>query len=99
TGQLLVPDKAGASETLLRAASAAYPCEDDHPHPIDLPHSSRLYNSCCGAGTAPGWDASTFAQHFMETLGKEVCGNDCNGCFVIAELCEAVKENKMGGRR
>ncbi|KAF7377819.1 PUM-HD domain-containing protein [Mycena sanguinolenta] len=104
-------DKAGASETLLRAASAAYPCEDDHPHPIDLPHSSRLYKTLLQGGhfnrataqveKAPGWDASAFAQQFVETLGKEVsvamCTTAaCNGCFVIAELCEAVKGDKDG---
>ncbi|KAF8218252.1 hypothetical protein K438DRAFT_1796570 [Mycena galopus ATCC 62051] len=42
-------DKTAANETLLRAASAAYPCEDD-PHPIDLPHSSRLYKTLLQGG-------------------------------------------------
>ncbi|KAK7052431.1 PUM-HD domain-containing protein [Favolaschia claudopus] len=101
-------DKGSASETLLRAASAAYPCDDDHPHPIDLPHSSRLYKTLLQGGhfnRATGtvdkvsettWDAAAFVQQFMETIGKEVCVGmcsmgQCGGCFVIAELCEAVK--------
>ncbi|KAF8218254.1 armadillo-type protein [Mycena galopus ATCC 62051] len=97
-------DKTAANETLLRAASAAYPCEDD-PHPIDLPHSSRLYKTLLQGGhfnratsgveQVPSWDAIAFAQQFVETVGKEVCvamctKGECSGCFVIAELCEAL---------
>ncbi|KAF8218250.1 hypothetical protein K438DRAFT_1796559, partial [Mycena galopus ATCC 62051] len=79
-------DKTAANETLLRAASAAYPCEDD-PHPIDLPHSSRLYKTLLQGGhfnratseveQVPSWDAITFAQQFVETVGKEVCVAMC----------------------
>ncbi|KAJ6475719.1 armadillo-type protein [Mycena vitilis] len=101
-------DKTAASETLLRAASADYPCED-HSHPIDLPHSSRLYKTLLQGGhfnratseveKATSWDASAFAQQFVETVGKEVCVGMCtkgerNGAFVIAELCEALKGGK-----
>ncbi|KAJ7471227.1 armadillo-type protein [Mycena galericulata] len=99
-------DKAAAIETLLRAASADYPCDDHSPHPIDLPHSSRLYKtllqgghfnrSTAGVEAAAGWDARAFAGKFMDSVGKEVCVAMCtkgerNGAFVIAELCEAVK--------
>ncbi|KAJ7148678.1 armadillo-type protein [Mycena crocata] len=99
-------DKAAASQTLLRAVSAAYPCDDHSPHPIDLPHSSRLYKTLlqgghfnratAGVEKAPGWDARAFADQFVETVGKEVCiafctEGECNGAFVIAELCEALK--------
>ncbi|KAJ7856725.1 armadillo-type protein [Mycena olivaceomarginata] len=105
-------DKTAASETLLRAASAAYPCEEDHPHPIDLPHSSRLYKALLQGGhfnratsgveKAPAWDARTFAQRFVETVGKEVCvaictAGEASGCFVIAELCEALKGGEGEG--
>jgi pumilio family protein 6 len=104
-------DKTPASETLLRAASAAYPCEDHSPHPIDLPHASRLYKALLQGGhfnratsqveKAAGWDAGAFAQQFMDTVGKEVCVAICtkgdrNGAFVIAELCEAL--NGDGGK-
>ncbi|KAJ6551671.1 puf family RNA-binding protein [Mycena capillaripes] len=101
-------DKAAASETLLRAASAHYPCDDHSPHPIDLPHASRLYKTLLQGGhfnratseveKAANWDASAFAQQFIDTVGKEVCVGICtkgerNGAFVIAELCEALKED------
>ncbi|KAJ7139088.1 puf family RNA-binding protein [Mycena epipterygia] len=99
-------DKAAASETLLRAVSADYPCDDHSPHPIDLPHSSRLYKTllqgghfnraAAGVEKASAWNASAFAEKFVETVGKEVCVAMCtkgeaNGAFVIAELCEALK--------
>ncbi|KAJ7242963.1 hypothetical protein C8J57DRAFT_65160, partial [Mycena rebaudengoi] len=98
-------DKTAASQTLLRATSADHPCEDS-PHPIDLPHSSRLYKTLLQGGhfnratsgveKAPGWDASAFAAQFLDSVGKEVCIAMCtkgarNGAFVIAKLCEASK--------
>ncbi|KAJ7720293.1 armadillo-type protein [Mycena maculata] len=99
-------DKTAAIETLLRAASADYPCDDHAPHPIDLPHSSRLYKTLLQGGhfnrattavePALGWDARAFAEKFMDAVGKEVCiamcnKGECNGAFVVAELCEALK--------
>ncbi|KAJ7713153.1 armadillo-type protein [Mycena metata] len=71
--------------TLLRAASAAYPCtEEDTPHPIDLPHAARL----CAI-------EQSLAMKIMEEVGKEVVVAMCtkgerNGAFVVAELCEAL---------
>ncbi|KAJ7621062.1 armadillo-type protein [Roridomyces roridus] len=100
-------DKLAARETLLRAASADYPCEEPALHPIDLPHSSRLYKTLlqgghfnratAGVEAAPGWDAQTFAKEFVDTVGHEVCVAMCtkgerNGAFVVAELCGALKE-------
>ncbi|KAJ7242961.1 hypothetical protein C8J57DRAFT_1243696 [Mycena rebaudengoi] len=107
-------DKTAASQTLLRAAFADYPCEDS-PHPIDLPHSSRLYKTLLQGGhfnratsgmeKAPGWDASAFAAQFLDPVGKEVCVAMCtkgernlNGAFVIAELCEGLKAGLGMGR-
>ncbi|KAJ6535965.1 armadillo-type protein [Mycena vulgaris] len=99
-------DKTAASQTLLRAVSAAYPCDDHSPHPIDLPHSSRLYKTllqgghfnraAAGVEKASGWGARAFAEQFMDAVGKEVCvvmctAGECNGAFVIAELCEALQ--------
>ncbi|CAK5262026.1 unnamed protein product [Mycena citricolor] len=99
-------DKSAASETLLRAASTIYPSEDEqHPHPIDLPHSSRLYKTLLQGGhfnrgtsaidKSPNWDSQVFAEKFVETIGQDVsvamcCKGDCNGTFVIAELCGAL---------
>ncbi|KAJ7025570.1 armadillo-type protein [Mycena alexandri] len=99
-------DKTGAIETLLRAASAAYPCaEEDAPHPIDLPHAARLYKTLLQGGhfnrssgaieQSPAWDGAVFAVKFVEEVGKEVVVAMCtkgerNGAFVVAELCEAL---------
>ncbi|KAJ7773430.1 armadillo-type protein [Mycena metata] len=99
-------DKTGAIETLLRAASAAYPCaEEDAPHPIDLPHAARLYKTLLQGGhfnrssgaieQSPAWDGVAFAVKFVEEVGKEVVVAMCtkgerNGAFVVAELCESL---------
>ncbi|KAJ6617539.1 puf family RNA-binding protein [Mycena sp. CBHHK59/15] len=102
-------DKEAASQTTLRAVSAEYPAAPS-PHPIDLPHSSRLYKTLLQGGhfnratggveKAAGWDATVFATQFVDTVGKEVCVEMCtkgerNGAFVLAELCEAL--NAPGG--
>ncbi|KAJ7661236.1 puf family RNA-binding protein [Mycena rosella] len=107
-------DKTAASQTLLRAASADYPCADQAPHPIDLPHSSRLYKTLLQGGhfnraaaeveTAAAWDARAFAAQFMDTVGREVCvamctKGECNGAFVVAELCEALKGDEGAAGR
>ncbi|KAJ6535952.1 armadillo-type protein [Mycena vulgaris] len=108
-------EKTAASQTLLRAVSAAYPCDDHSPHPIDLPHSSRLYKTllqgghfnraAAGVEKASGWDARAFAEQFMDAVGKEVCvamctAGECNGAFVIAELCEALQgDGGAAGRK
>ncbi|KAJ7198843.1 armadillo-type protein [Mycena pura] len=98
-------DKTAAGETLLRAASASYPGDEHAQHPIDLPHSSRMYKTLLQGGhfsratdaieRASGWDACAFAQRFVDTVGREVCiamctQGECNGAFVVAELCAAV---------
>ncbi|KAF9463742.1 armadillo-type protein [Collybia nuda] len=99
-------DKTAASRALLQAISSTYPSEDvSTPHPIDLPHTSRLYKTLLQGGhfshasksvePVPGWDAGVFAAEFVQLVGEDVgvgmcvCG-DGNGAFVVAELCEAL---------
>ncbi|KAF7303694.1 PUM-HD domain-containing protein [Mycena indigotica] len=99
-------DKSGASQTLLRAVSATYPGADETTtHPIDLPHSSRLYKTLLQGGhfnrtansvdRSSSWDCGAFARDFVEIVGQDVCvamctTGGCNGTFVIAELCGAL---------
>ncbi|KAJ7061988.1 armadillo-type protein [Mycena amicta] len=96
-------DKTAASQTLLRAVSATYPGADESTiHPIDLPHSTRLYKTLLQGGhfnrasgtvdSLSSWDAHAFARAFVEVVGEEVCVamctlGGCNGTFVVAELC------------
>ncbi|KAJ7158057.1 armadillo-type protein [Mycena filopes] len=105
-------DKTGAIETLLRAASAAYPCAaEDAPHPIDLPHGARLYKTLLQGGhfnrassaieQSPAWNGAAFAVQFVEEVGKEVVVAMCtkgerNGAFLVAELCEALMGKEDG---
>ncbi|KAF7324906.1 PUM-HD domain-containing protein [Mycena kentingensis (nom. inval.)] len=96
-------DKSGAIQTLLRAASATYPGADEATvHPIDLPHSGRMYKTLLQGGhfsratgvvePSPRWDAAAFAKEFVDVVGQEVCvamctEGPCGGTFVVAELC------------
>ncbi|KAG6816173.1 hypothetical protein H0H87_008097 [Tephrocybe sp. NHM501043] len=99
-------DKTSVSQALLRVVAASYPSVDPAlPHPIDLPHTSRLYKTLLQGGhfshtsksveQAPGWDAGAFAAQFVSIVGKDVSLGMCtlgegNGAFVVAELCEAL---------
>jgi pumilio homology domain family member 6 len=103
-------DKSSANETLLRAISSPYPAEDaSPPHPIDLPHSSRLYKTLLQGGhfnrkteqieRVPSWDPCAFAVQLMDTLDQDVIVGMCtkgerNGAFAVAELCNALSQGK-----
>ncbi|KAH9923851.1 ARM repeat-containing protein [Fomitopsis serialis] len=75
-------DKSPASDTLLKALSAPYPSpEAISPHPISLPHTSRLYKTLLQGGhfnhstkaiePAEHWSAAAFARRFVELVGRE----------------------------
>ncbi|KAG7090982.1 hypothetical protein E1B28_010049 [Marasmius oreades] len=99
-------DKSPAIQTLLAAISIPYPSLDASlPHPIDLPHTSRLYKTLLQGGhfnhntksvhKATSWDALNFATQLADSIEKEVVLAMClkgekNGTFVIAELCGAL---------
>lgn len=87
--------------------SSSYPSSDVAvgAHPIDLPHTSRMYKTLLQGGhfshasrtveRVPGWDATAFATEFVRAVGEEVTVAMCaegegNGAFVVAELCEAL---------
>lgn len=85
---------------------AGYPStEPDSAHPIDLPHTSRLYKTLLQGGHfnhvtqkidhVPTWDAVRFAVAFVNKVDKDVVVSMCTeglrgGAFVVAELCSAL---------
>ena len=88
-------------EALLIPLEASYP-SDDHPHPIDLPHTSRLYKVLLQGGhysqatnavvTRPNFNPSNFATTFLRhvkqvDLAAMALGG---GTFVITALLERV---------
>lgn len=108
-------DKTAASKSLLTVISSPYPSPDPAaPHPIDLPHTSRLYKTLLQGGhfnhntksieRAPGWDARVFAEAFVDVVGEQVGVAMCikgqrDGAFVIAELCEAFMRQENEGTK
>ena len=106
-------DKAAAIKTLLAVISSPYPSTDSStPHPIDLPHTSRLYKILLQGGhfnRATGtidtsqthWDSEVFARSFVAHVGRDVVVSMCtkgagNGAFVISALCEALVRGGEG---
>ncbi|KAF8228348.1 ARM repeat-containing protein [Tricholoma matsutake] len=76
-------DKKEAIQTLLGALTSPYPSSSSTPHPIDLPHTSRLYkillqgghfnHSTSSISLAPTstWDRVYFAREFVRVVGRE----------------------------
>ena len=100
-----VIDKSAAIEALLNPLASPYPSSDPSmPHPIDLPHTSRLYKTLLQGGhfshtthkitLSPHFSASAFASAFIRIVGEEmtvaIAGGD--GAFVVAELLQRVSE-------
>ncbi|TFY77347.1 hypothetical protein EWM64_g6664 [Hericium alpestre] len=102
-------DKTTAMKALTAPLTSSYPSEDPmRPHPIDLPHTSRLYKTLLQGGhfsqstrtieTAPRFSAVEFAKVFVEAAGKEHTFEmaKSGGAFVVAELLERI--NKEGDK-
>ncbi|OJT15544.1 Pumilio -like domain family member 6 [Trametes pubescens] len=100
-------DKSAASDTLLQALSTPYPSNDPaSPHPISLPHTSRLYKTLLQGGhfshstraveRAPHFSARDFAARFVRIVGREptVAMAKAEGAFVVAALCEQLAEHE-----
>lgn len=98
-------DKSEAMEALLTPLSASYPATDEaKPHAIDVPHTSRVYKTLLQGGhfsqqtktvvLAPSFSPSAFASAWIKTVGREstVAMAQGGGAFVVAALCERVKE-------
>lgn len=99
-------DKSMASQALLTPLSSQYPSDTDShdAHPIDIPHTSRLYKTLLQGGhysmaaqslsRSPSFDAGAFALGFVKAAGQEniVKMSLGGGGFVVAELCERLRQ-------
>ncbi|CCL99892.1 uncharacterized protein FIBRA_01917 [Fibroporia radiculosa] len=91
-------DKSAASDALLQALNV--PSSAASPHPISLPHTSRLYKMLLQGGhysqvmgaiePAPLWSARAFALRFMQLVDRDTALEMARGegAFVINALCE-----------
>lgn len=99
------PDKTTAINSLLQPLAAPYPSQDAvTPHPIDLPHTSRLYKTLLQGGhfshathtitRSPSFSPSAFASTFIQVVGEDstVAMARGDGAFLVAELLERVSE-------
>ncbi|KAI0258545.1 ARM repeat-containing protein [Gloeopeniophorella convolvens] len=94
-------DKKSAMEALLVPLAAPYP-SSDASHPIDLPHTSRLYKALLQGGhfsqltqsvvLRPNFSPSAFATAFLHHVGStNICAMACGGgAFVVAALLNRV---------
>jgi pumilio family protein 6 len=80
-----------------------YPSSDsENPHPVDLPHMSRMYKALLQGGhydhssnelsRSAMFSASTFASSFIKSVGQDIIVSIANGdgTFVEAEPCERI---------
>jgi pumilio homology domain family member 6 len=92
-------------EALLEPVGATYPAPDEsNPHPIDLPHTSRMYKSLLQGGhfsqkvnsviRSPAFSPSAFASTFIKIVGREttLAMAKGSGTFLVVELCQRLKE-------
>ncbi|KIJ15752.1 hypothetical protein PAXINDRAFT_114116 [Paxillus involutus ATCC 200175] len=98
-------DKSLAMEALAEALAPRYPSEDPaRPHPIDLPHTSRMYKSLLQGGhfshstkavvRTSTFSPSEFASIFLSAVGRDTTLSIAqgDGAFVVAELLERIRE-------
>ncbi|KAG1898767.1 armadillo-type protein [Suillus fuscotomentosus] len=98
-------DKSSAMQSLLQPLASIYPSEDaSKPHPIDLPHTSRMYKSLFQGGhfshasksvvRSSSFSPSAFASEFMSIVGQDLTVSMAGGegAFIIAEFLQRIKE-------
>jgi pumilio family protein 6 len=92
-------------KALAEALASPYPSEDPaRPHPIDLPHTSRMYKSLLQGGhfshsersvvRSPAFSSLEFASVFLSVVGRDttIAIAQGDGAFVVAELLERIRE-------
>lgn len=102
---LLHTDKSSAMKALAEALASPYPSEDPaRPHPMDLPHTSRMYKSLLQGGhfshsehsvvRSPAFLPLEFASVFLSIVGRDttIAIAQGDGAFVVAELLERIRE-------
>ncbi|KAF8326826.1 armadillo-type protein [Cantharellus anzutake] len=114
-------DKSKATDALIDLVSKPYPTppslrkEGELTHLVDIPHSSRVLKILIQGGhfnksencvvPAPSWDASVFANRFVQSCNKDVKDEETgkemnqiarmavgNGVFVVTELIRCIRQ-------
>lgn len=96
-------DKTAASKALLDVLAASFPSSDPAtPHPITLPHVSRLYKLLLQGGhfsqstksieRSSSFSPLAFATEFVDVVSKDntIAMAKGEAVFVVAALCETV---------
>ncbi|KIJ56454.1 hypothetical protein M422DRAFT_199136 [Sphaerobolus stellatus SS14] len=102
-------DKTAEIDILLAPLSETYPSDDpEKPHPIDIPHTSRVYKTLLQGGhysktsnsvePSPYFDPAAFATAFIRITGRDNALRMAQGggTFVIAELLERLHASGQG---
>ncbi|KAL4080018.1 armadillo-type protein [Scleroderma yunnanense] len=98
-------DKSAAISALIEPLVAAYPSDEStRPHPVDLPHTSRMYKSLLQGGhfshsaktveRTESFSAAQFASALLSAVDKKtlLAIAEGNGTFLVAELLERIQE-------
>ncbi|KAF8123007.1 armadillo-type protein [Boletus edulis] len=98
-------DKSPAMKALTGALASPYPSEDPaRPHPIDLPHTSRMYKTLLQGGhfshsersvaRSSAFSPSEFASVFLSIVGGDttIAIAQGDGAFVVAEFLERIRQ-------
>ncbi|KAI6004365.1 armadillo-type protein [Pisolithus orientalis] len=98
-------DKSAAISALIQPLASTYPSDDpSRLHPIDLPHTSRMYKSLLQGGhfsrstkvveRTTLFSPAELASAFLSTVDKEttLAMAQGNGAFVVAELLQRIQE-------
>ncbi|KAF8443677.1 armadillo-type protein [Boletus edulis BED1] len=98
-------DKSPAMKALTGALASPYPSEDPaRPHPIDLPHTSRMYKTLLQGGhfshsersvaRSSAFSPSEFASVFLSIVGggTTIAIAQGDGAFVVAEFLERIRQ-------
>ncbi|KAF8431574.1 hypothetical protein L210DRAFT_3633624 [Boletus edulis BED1] len=98
-------NKSPAMKALTGALASPYPSEDPaRPHPIDLPHTSRLYKTLLQGGhfshsersvaRSSAFSPSEFASVFLSIVGGDttIAIAQGDGAFVVAQLLERIRQ-------
>ncbi|KAF8128340.1 armadillo-type protein, partial [Boletus edulis] len=98
-------DKSPAMKALTGALASPYPSEDPaRLHPIDLPHTSRMYKTLLQGGhfshsersvaRSSAFSPSEFASVFLSIVGGDttIAIAQGDGAFVVAEFLERIRQ-------
>ncbi|KAI6000909.1 armadillo-type protein [Pisolithus albus] len=98
-------DKSAAISALVQPLASTYPSDDpSRPHPIDLPHTSRMYKSLLQGGhfshstktveRTKFFSPAEFASTSLSAVSKEttLAMAQGSGAFVVAELLQRIQE-------